>query len=219
MTRSSTVYESESPHRTVRVFAARNVGNNVIADQISSFRHLPGGWHYGEGRGATEQAIEAALQTYALLKHHDARAIEAFPDINGGILVSGYYENEILEVFCGDDGQLDMMHEDDRVVVHEQKNVPLRKIISYFGGLPWASTKLSDFSIPSISAGKNSDSLVWHFEIHPTMAGFPLSIQSVLDNTVDRNASTWPASIRQESPATLQSFGGSTHQNYPRALD
>ena len=35
-----------------------------IVRRINSFKSLPHGWHYGEGRGADQLAVESALHAY-----------------------------------------------------------------------------------------------------------------------------------------------------------
>ena len=82
-----------------------------IADTIRSFANLPAGWHYGTGTGAVHAAVDAALNVNSLLVDYGARNIEVFPDVDGGILVSGYRDRHTLEILCCPDGRMDLVYE------------------------------------------------------------------------------------------------------------
>ena len=103
---------------------------------INSFWRLPDGWQYGEGKGATKGACQTALQVNALFCRTKARVIEAFPDLDGGILVCGRYKDEDLEVFCSPDGvQLGVCHEKDDELIYRQDDLTVADIREYIAKL------------------------------------------------------------------------------------
>ena len=110
------------------------------AKQIRSFAHLPDGWHYGEGRGATPEALSAALAIDGLLVDR-VEEIEVFPAVDGGVLVSGYLDEHNLELTCAPSGRMDLWHEENDTLVLEQRGISTREFLSYLDDLGW-----TDFS-------------------------------------------------------------------------
>jgi len=193
----------------------RKVETNVeIVDQIFSFALLPNGWHYGEGCGATEFAVELALIVNSLLIERNASDIEVFPDINGGILVSGYHENETIEILCDEIGQINVIHEDDENVVCEQMDVSVQELSDYLEGLLWRSTKLSDFFIRNISVGERGDLRVLHSKIPQTKVVYRSSTHDALEKLVEPNANTLFSFTIPTSQGTPQLFGELKQQIY-----
>lgn len=110
-----------------------------ICQRIHSFGQLPAGWHYGEGDPATDTAVSVALGVTELLPNRDD--VEAFPGVDGGILLAAHYRNETLEVRFDPDGRVDFWHEINDEVVEEQEDVLLAKIVDYVGDLSWEQKK------------------------------------------------------------------------------
>ena len=161
-----------------------------IANRALSFARLPDGWHYGEGRGATEAAVASALKSLSVLDGHgvDERDIEVFPDIEGGILVSGYPARGSLEIFCRPDGRIDITRETEGETEYELDDVSWDRLKDCVKVQWQKSGKSYGFSIPGTSAEKNSDSRAWHSKTPQMTVGFPLSIQSVREIKAGRNA-------------------------------
>ena len=190
--------------------------NTDIEDEILSFERLPNGWHYGEGRSATKRAIELALEVNLFFAKHSARAVEVFPDVSGGILISGYYENETLEVFCTQDGQINMLHEgNDEDVVYEREGVSLDILNTYMEGLLWTSTKSYGFSIRGISVEKRSVSKVWPSKILQ-MVVYQSSIHNVLKNLAALNVNIYSNSIIPIPQEILSYSGELVERSYQR---
>lgn len=188
--------------------------NCSVVDQICSFEHLPVGWHYGDGRSATALAIELALWANLLLAEHNASEVEVFPDLDGGILVAGYHEDEALEFLCGPNGQIDLTHEDGEDVVYEKKNILRHEVLQYLRGASWPLTKLSDFFILNTTVGETGDSRVWLSRIPPTTVVCQLLTQNVLENVVEPNAYTYVVSTTPTSQEIQQFFGELIQPNY-----
>ena len=104
------------------------------AKQIRSFAHLPDGWHYGEGRGATREALSAALEIDELLIDR-VEEIEVFPAVDGGVLVSGYIDEHNLELTCAPSGRMDLWHEESDTLVYEQRGISTRAFLSHLEDL------------------------------------------------------------------------------------
>ena len=118
----------------------RKVKAKSAAPIIDSFMGLPEGWHYGEGRGATEAAAKAAKKVDTLFLETEARTIEAFPGIDGGVAVYGFYEDQHVEVVCHPGGRrMELYREIDDEPVYENDDIALDDVIDYVEGLSWGS--------------------------------------------------------------------------------
>ena len=104
------------------------------AKQIRSFAYLPYGWHFGEGRGATPEALSAALEIDGLLVDR-VEEIEVFPAVDGGVLVSGYLDEQNLELTCAPSGRMDLWHEESDTLVYEQRGISTRAFLSHLENL------------------------------------------------------------------------------------
>lgn len=191
--------------------------NPKIRDQIRSFRDLAHGWHYGEGRGATELAIETALTIHSHFIEHGITEIEVFPDVNGGILVSGYHEKHTLEVFCNQGGHADILHEINDKVLHERNDVPMDEIVEYLGGLPWRSKKLFDSFILGTTVGTSGDLQVLPSKIHQMVVCRSLT-PNVQKKAAKPNVNTYGVFITPILQGILLSFGESTLPSYQKRL-
>ncbi len=195
----------ESPSGTV---VSGTEANDRATCQILSFARLRNGWHYGEGRGATGIAVDLALAVNSLLSGRNAHEIEVFPDVGGGILVSGYRENETLEILCGPGGRMDVLHEIDGDIAHERRDVSLDEIDEYARGLAWTSKKSYDYFIPGTSVKERDVSRVWRSGTLQVAAVYRSSQHSVLENVAEPNAHTYIVFTTPRFPEIHRFSGG-----------
>ena len=158
-----------------------------IADTIRSFANLPDGWHYGTGTGAVHAAVEAALNVNSLLADYGARNIEVFPDVDGGILVSGYRDRKTLEILCCQDGRMDLVYEEYDEIVNERSSISINEIEEFMGGSEWFPSKLFAHCTQSILVKKGGASLVWLSSPHPETGGYQYSRHNAPFTLVDAN--------------------------------
>ena len=182
---------------------------SAIGRRICSFRYLPVGWHFGEGHPATDAAVSMALAVAELLPSCDD--VEAFPGVDGGILVSAYHHDETLEVRCEPDGRVDFWHEVNDEIVEEQEDVWLAKVVDYLGDLAWEQKKRnsSAFCTLSITAHAGADSPVSPSDHPPTMVGSRYLMPRVLSLKAGESVRT-SAGITRMSRVIRPSSGGST---------
>lgn len=178
---------------------------------IMSFRDLPEGWHYGEGRNAAEPALCEALKILHYFSLHGASAISAYPDIDGGILVIGKYQEHTLEVLCKPSGHTDMLHDIDGTIAHETHDGEAKDINQYLGELawPWRLEKLFDSLIHSTITMTTTDSLDLPLKIHRHQgAEESLSLTpNVHGARAIKNAGISRNAILRRSPEHQSSFG------------
>ncbi len=141
----------------------------AIMRQIRAFAELPDGWHYGTGTGAAGIAVDTALAVNTLLVDYGARNIEAFPGIDGDVLVAGYRNNDILEIQCHSNGRMDLVHEirDEPDQDREYGNISMSKFEAHLGDLAWLPKNSFVYYTRPISARRGDASSARHFSRRP----------------------------------------------------
>lgn len=175
---------------------SRDERSEAVVEKIRSFRELPDGWHYGEGVCATDTAVELALIMQATLISGKASEVEVFPDVSGGILVAGYYEEETVEIFCKHDGALSFVHEAGEEVDYARDNVSAQEAKEYVRELlwevvKWRSVRSFGYFTQNTTAGRGRDLPVLRSRIPQRTVESRSSIPSVLESVVELNADTY----------------------------
>lgn len=84
---------------------------NVTERKIAGFKELDTGWHYGEGVGAEQVAVDHATS----LNHEAVRnrliETDAFPGINGAVMLTIYLSDDDLEFTVEPDGTITFYRE------------------------------------------------------------------------------------------------------------
>lgn len=176
--------------------------------KILSFARLPDGWNYGEGRGATEHAVAAAIELNSLLVRY-THETEMFPGVDGGILVCGYNEQQVLEVRCNPAGDMDMWLEVADELAHEQEGVSLDTVNDFLGDLGWQTKNSSGYSIRCITTRKESGIPANPSEEHPRMEESLFLTLNAQSSTVGVSANT-PPDITKTFMENLTFSGDST---------
>ena len=188
--------------------------NDAVSSRIHSFGRLPEGWHYGEGHGATQAAICIALCIGELFAKYNAGEIEVFPDIDGGILVSGYRDNETIEVFCSPRGYMDILHEKDDNAVYDREELSVDDVDAYLRGVAWKPKKSYDCFIPDTTVDMKGASRVWRSRTPPEAEVYRLSKVDAPGNAAERNVGTYLVSTTPKSRDFLLSSGESQQIDY-----
>ena len=177
------------------VWIAKENKNTSIPSQIYSFSTLPDGWHYGEGCGATKHAVTKAMKVYSQLLRHKIDEIEVYPGIHGGISIFGYRDGHVLEVFCDQNGFIDILHEVSGNTSYEKDDISLDEVVSYLRGLPWmaelSTQKLLGFSTLNYSIKSYNASPVMLSPCHQITAVYPSYRQDAPERAVALNANTF----------------------------
>ena len=191
-----------------------NPANDEISRRILSFLELRDGWHYGEGRGATRLAVDLAIRIRDLLAPFNLDGIEVFPDVSGGILVSGYYYNGVFEIFCDADGELEVEHRIEQDTIFESTDMQFEDLTEYLRRELWESMRLSDFFIPNITAIRSDDLKVWYSSAHLPLEHYQSSTPSVQERLAEPSANTFVCITTRRFPAIPSFFGDSRGQNF-----
>ena len=192
-----------------QAFFPKFSGVNQVSDDatrvVLSFRLLPDGWHYGRGSAPKPETEIWALKLIALFSEHGAEAIEAFPDVDGGILVSAYHGGATVDALMLANKTVEWDADDC-----EFEKLALSDAIKKIRGLNWQA-KSSGYCIHATTAIERNTSNRWHSETLPMAAGHQLSVTSVSIPSVTVFARTFQDSTRL-SEATHQSSGNLIRQ-------
>ena len=147
-------------------FRVPAVNWDPVAAEILSFLRLPKGWHYGKGVPASADAVLGALQFFPLMKGLAFGRFEAFPEIGGGILLSSFHGDNIVEILFRADGRFDVTVERASSFEELESAESIDKVTAL--GTIWkignsTPSRLFNSSIPGTIAEKSVDSRVLAF--------------------------------------------------------
>jgi hypothetical protein len=184
--------------------------------KLIKFLSLPEGWHFGEGKSASEAVYDAALDLYRAMQKLNFDDTDTFPGVNGEIL---------LEMYFGDD-TLEFTIQPDTSVIFKQETH--NKCVKYIKGLSqeeaktilrnfWASRtwNLSDLSVkPSIGQAEGEDSQAQRSKtfaahIRSSLAECPLLVDNASWIRVGKSASTFVNIIQTTKRKERLSSGAS----------
>lgn len=183
-----------------------------VAGTIRSFSNLPVGWHYGSGVGADPYAVDVALSITSLLIDHQVRNIEAFPDLDGGVLVCGYHKQDTLEVLCRPSGRIDYVHEIDDVPAKERENASQRQVEEYLGELEWRQRNSFVSYTQNITAVKKDVLQVWLSKLLLTMEEYPYLRRNAESRQTDANVAI--SIVSTEESLRIPIFSGESNLTY-----
>ena len=191
-----------------------------VSQQILSFKFLPNGWHYGEGRGAEQTTVDAALRAYRAFQQRGITRIEVFPDVDGGILLSGYYEDETIEILCGPKGSVHVLYERDDEIVYDEDCISVDEATAYLRELPWNLIRISsDYFTLDISVGKKTDSRVWLSMLPQQTEAFRQWMLDAPKNSATLNADISDHITALTFPGNLLYSGNFDQENFQIVLD
>lgn len=161
------------------------VSDSVVAE-IISFGSLPSGWHYGSGTSFRIQTIVNALINRSFLRDLGLNRFEAFPRVDGSIVVAAYQDDYTINVTCYENSRIDILVEHGDHELVDVEGVPREALPKYIKGLGWKEKERSGYSIRSISLGKSSVSTAKQQEYLTT--AYRSSTKHVQSAQMERNA-------------------------------
>ena len=190
-----------------------------IVRRINSFKSLPHGWHYGEGRGADQLAVESALHAYRAFRQFGITRIEAFPSVAGEVLIAGYFEEETVEFLCGIDGGVNVLHEQEDEIVYDENYPSVENATEFLRTLPWNLIgKSSVYSILTTTVGRKEDTPAWLSMPLQQMTAFYQLIENAPKNTVVVNVNTSGGITIRESLENHRYFGDFGYETFQTKL-
>jgi hypothetical protein len=128
------------PSDTVPYFFFGPHKSNKTANEIMDFTRLPKGWHYGRGGPISKRVCTWALQLNGEALARGYRTTEAFPGVDGEVMVSAYIRNHTLDFTIYPDGHITYRREVDDEDVEYSDNLTLEAAkakISVLGLFTW----------------------------------------------------------------------------------
>jgi hypothetical protein len=156
---------------------------NNTEEKIRSFSTLPVGWHYGSGRAPSPEMIATAIQWHRHLTGLGFTVIDAFPGINGEIMVTAYEGAHYVELLLDTISTVSLIHERDGKEVRSLDQVTpdqARRALGEFTGEIWNT---SGYFIQSIS----------------TVNTASLRASRSRSMTTERPSSSWPVLLESGS--------------------
>lgn len=134
-----------------------------ISNKLEEFSNLSEGWHFGEGRGPSKEAVDFSRDASLFLLEIGIEDQNCFPGVFGEVRVTGYCNLGRLEITHENDNSISLFIENsagetqvDRqnISIDDMKH-DLRKFI---GNNEW---NMSDYSQTSIGIPSSMSSQVW----------------------------------------------------------
>lgn len=91
--------------------------------KMESFQNLPHGWHYGEGGPCAPSVLEQAIRLHQEIINLGFSTTDAFPGVDGGMLLAAYEGAEYFTFRLEVDGSITYYRETQDVEVDEQERL------------------------------------------------------------------------------------------------
>src|SRR5262249_22092420 len=164
------------------------------AVKMHSFEGLSWGWHYGEGRPSIPEVLHQALRLHAGMLRLGFTATDAFPGIDGGMLLTMYDGHEYLEFRFEAEGIISYSRETDNIEVQEQDHLTLEQaeaILWAYRQETW--TRSGSYTFATMITANN----VLHPRLSPpTGVGFPLWMPGAHSRTAGNSADISASTMR-----------------------
>ena len=115
-------------------------------EKLISFASLPSGWNFGEGIPTQELPLKQALAILEVLDKSGFHHTDAYPGVNGDVLLSAYALPDYYDFKVKLDGSVTVAHMHDEEEKLYQEAMPLVEVfgkIKEFASQKWPT---SDYS-------------------------------------------------------------------------
>lgn len=189
---------------------------NDAQRKIHNFLRFKSGWHFGEG---VAPSYEVAEQASAIVEQASFYGVDtdAFPGIDGEIMVTVYRDNNYLEFTSETDGTVTFVHERRRRQISYKEGLQLNQALDEvrrIGGQTW--NILGSFT-KIISTARDRSSRVWPLGILPDQAY--LSYQKIVSPPLATTYVLTSKSTTEEFRPSQLSTGYSHYEIYPEDVN
>ena len=152
--------------------------------KVKEFLEIGDGWHFGEGRPPTKEVAEIAksFAEKAIMAVFDT---DAFPGIDGEIMVTLYHKNHYLEFTIDVNEEITYVHEIDDTELEYIEGLSVQEAENKLNDFCESVWNSSGWSTKSTMIPEKRGSIAWPLKIH--LEGVFLSFL--------KNASTAPAGL------------------------
>jgi hypothetical protein len=169
--------QTKNPNIFATSLITEHVPALATAEKVLSFGSLRPGWHYGEGVAPKQKAIEAALTIFWQFYFAGFEDTDAFPGIDGEIMVTAYHGDHYLEVLVETDGTMNFSYEfagEDALLPASERRpaAAIKEKIEEIAREIW-STSGSYIATTLTPDPHKTASRVWHSKTPQTMEEHP----------------------------------------------
>jgi hypothetical protein len=154
-----------------------------VESKLRQFRSLQAGWHYGEGKAIDPASLERALDLYQAAIRLAPYEMDAFPGLNGEVVLTVYREDRCLEFTLEPNGTVTFSYEQGDQEVSYVEGLSLEQARDRIKEFRQSWLGSDSFTV-NTTTGESTDSEVSLSRI----TGTPLGSQSLV----------WTASMRPE---------------------
>lgn len=152
---------------------------NEFLCSLFDLLNLPNGWYFGKGHAPGIQQVAIAALIGDMMRQVGLEKREVFPCEDGGILVSGYYKEDTIEVFCAPNNIFRFSLERNDEDIEYLEGLTLSAVRDKIRRHSWRKDKSYGSSIPNTTVKKKSDTKASLSRTPQTM-GSQLSVHLVL---------------------------------------
>lgn len=157
--------------------------------KVQAFLRLQPGWHYGRGMAFTPELIKEALQFQVYATSLGFYETDAFPGIDGSIMLTVYEGPDSIEFTLNPCGDIDYRRETDDVEVSEREGLTLSAAQGILREFRRETCKPSvSYTTGTLITAKNA---LLQTHLHLSGAAFLLSMNSVYSHPGEQFASTF----------------------------
>jgi hypothetical protein len=131
-----------------------------LSSKIHSFTALPSGWCYGEGRAPDLGQVTVAVQVAAILCNINAQRLNAFPGVDGSVILNSDIDGIYHEFLCRSDKEIEVSSESD---LDSENIVNVHGLYELLGDKPWRDSFASYTRATTTKSANDS--------FHPHSAG------------------------------------------------
>ncbi|MCB8880088.1 hypothetical protein ACELLULO517_07565 [Acidisoma cellulosilytica] len=190
--------------------------SNALA-KIDGFLRLEKGWHYGSGVPVSRALVGRAKLLINLFHALGFPNVDAFPGVDGELMISAFEEGHCIEVTLELDGTFRLLHEDKGQEVFYEEGLSTYDLAKHFS---FETTKAkrtewysSDLSTPVTTTSRLGSSRTWRLDQQRETQQFLALSRNAPVNEVAEYASMH-VNTTNLSHTILQSSGFSTNPTF-----
>ncbi len=214
---------------SVFVTAERH-STDTTAEKIRSFASRSIGWHYGSGGPASKGTVGRALTYLAFIRLVGFAETDAFPGIDGEVMITGYHRDYYIELTLELDGSFRFAYQkgdgDEVYLEGIQAQEAAAQIIKAGKSIEENECGISEWSTSIIMTTKKETSKIWLSGLREMRAGnrsYLFSRKTVQSRLTNLSVAI-SSDFTKKYLLTHQSIGPSTNQisdptlPWPRSL-
>lgn len=185
---------------------------NITEKKINSFKQLKKGWHYGEGVSFKSTVLKQAIELNSYARSLGFLKTDAFPGINGEIMVTIYHLEHYLEFTIEDTETITFCREKNDIETSYQEGLKFEQVkekIKNFGKEIWTQFAYYTSNI-TIGFKEDLKALRLKTQGKERTKGFQSLIENVYSPLVTESASILGIIIKKQAQQVSHQFIGSS---------